>query len=596
MSVASNNTQNGTQDPYEQVSTNNTTGRRVVIRQKTGAANRFLHLDLNGGRATFSTGGEIHGHSAASGAYGVASTPAFTSDNFPPLLNVGPYPGAFTSANRNEPSSPDGPRRIFFQGNGTAITPGDFSSTGGQVLQQPTIAAADGVQVSGAGSFTTPFFGTSAAAAHAAAIGALIKSAGSGFTPAQIKTALTTTAVDIETAGTDRDAGFGVVMPYPALVSLGVTGKAFLESGTVTATETCCNSNGIIERGDTASLNVVLNNPGLVDATAINSTLTTSTPGIVIISGSSAYTDLPATTGTASNIVPFSFRQTQAAADDVVVDFTLTLTYSGGWNATQVLNFSVETGRMPITTVLDATAPTTNLSFPAAATGTQTNLVFPDDPASTCAVPTAFPGTLTSTTPQYDAYSIVNITATTRCATIAVTADKSAFGSIQAVAYLGAFNPASVGTNYAADTGFTPIINPGLAAVFSVNVPAGATLTVVVTELKSPANGFPSAFGSTYTLKVSGLPVTLLAPSAAAVSVSGKVTAGGRGIGNANVRIVDDSGKVSQALTNPFGNFRFDGIEAGKTYVVFVNHKLYKFSPRVVAVSDNLTGLNFEAQ
>ena len=596
VSVSSTNIQNGTQDPYEQVTTNNTTNRRVVIRQKAGAANRFMHLGLNGGRPSFSTGGETHGHAAASGGYGVASTPAFSSDNFPPLLNVGPYPGAFTGANRVEISSSDGPRRIFFQANGTAITPGDFSSTGGQVLQQPMIAAADGVQVSGAGFFATPFFGTAAAAPHAAAIAALLKAANPTFTQAQIKTALTTTAVDIETAGTDGDAGFGIVMPYPALQSLGVTGKAFLEPGTVTATETCCNADGIVERGDIASLNVVLNNPGLLDATGITATLSTTTPGVQILTGSSAYADVAAPSGSGTNTTPFSFRLNSGSSVGVLVDFTLTVNYAGGWNATQVIHFNVETGRKSITTILDATAPSTNTSFPVTATGTQTNLVFPDDPSSTCAVPTAFPGTLTSTTPRYDSYSIMNISAAAACATITLTADKSALGAIQAVAYLGAFNPASVGTNQAADIGFQAITAPGNSGVFSVSVPAGATLTVVVVELKSPGNGFPTAFGSTYTLRVAGLPVALAAPTAASVSVSGKVSAAGRGVGYATVRIVDDRGNVRSALTNPFGYFRFYGLEAGKTYFVFVDHKRYTFSPRVITLYDSLADLNFQAE
>ena len=164
------------------------------------------------------------------------------------------------------------------------------------------------------------------------------------------------------------------------------------------------------------------------------------------------------------------------------------------------------------------------------------------------------------------------------------------------MAYLGAFNPASVGTNQAADIGFQAITAPGNSGVFSVSVPAGATLTVVVVELKSPGNGFPTAFGSTYTLRVAGLPVALAAPTAASVSVSGKVSAAGRGVGYATVRIVDDRGNVRSALTNPFGYFRFYGLEAGKTYFVFVDHKRYTFSPRVITLYDSLADLNFQAE
>ena len=89
--------------------------------------------------------------------------------------------------------------------------------------QKPDITAADGTATGVAG--FNPFFGTSAAAPHAAAIAALIKSAGP-FTPAQIRTALTSSAIDIEAAGTDRDTGAGIVMAFQALQFLGVTPAA----------------------------------------------------------------------------------------------------------------------------------------------------------------------------------------------------------------------------------------------------------------------------------------------------------------------------------------------------------------------------------
>src|SRR6266705_913029 len=140
--ASSTNIQSGTQDPYEQVNSGNIFNNRVVILQKTGAANRFLHLSTNRGRLNFNTEGETHGHNAASGAYGVAAVCAVCT-----------FPAVFNSANTVETFSSDGPRRIFFNGNSTAITPGNFSSSGGTVLQKPDVTAADGVSVSGAGGF-----------------------------------------------------------------------------------------------------------------------------------------------------------------------------------------------------------------------------------------------------------------------------------------------------------------------------------------------------------------------------------------------------------------------------------------------------------
>ena len=94
---------------------------------------------------------------------------------------VGPFPNPFTSAQLPERFTSDGPRRVFFHPDGTPITPGDFSSTGGTVRLKPDITAADGVNTS-VDDFA-PFFGTSAAAPHAAAIAGLVLSGNPGSRP-----------------------------------------------------------------------------------------------------------------------------------------------------------------------------------------------------------------------------------------------------------------------------------------------------------------------------------------------------------------------------------------------------------------------------
>jgi subtilisin-like proprotein convertase family protein len=205
VAASSTNLQTGAQDPFEQMSSS-TSSPRIVIVKKTGAANRFLHLNTNRGRLSTATAGQTHGHAAAgsTSSFGVAA------------VNAGPsFPNPFSTSNVVETFSSDGPRKVFYLGNGTPITPGDVSATGGVNLLKPDIAAADGVAVSGAGGFPTPFFGTSAAAPNAAAIMALIKSQNPGLTPTQLRSALFATAVDIEAAGIDRDSGRGIVMAVP---------------------------------------------------------------------------------------------------------------------------------------------------------------------------------------------------------------------------------------------------------------------------------------------------------------------------------------------------------------------------------------------
>ena len=83
------------------------------------------------------------------------------------------------------------------------------------ILQKPDITAADGVSCATPG--FDPFYGTSAAAPHAGAIAALVKSRNLSLSASQISSYLTSTAIDIEAAGWDRDSGFGILDAYGAV-------------------------------------------------------------------------------------------------------------------------------------------------------------------------------------------------------------------------------------------------------------------------------------------------------------------------------------------------------------------------------------------
>ncbi len=87
-----------------------------------------------------------------------------------------------------------------------------------------------------------------------------------------------------------------------------------------------------------------------------------------------------------------------------------------------------------------------------------------------------------------------------------------------------------------------------------------------------------------------------LVPTAANVGVSGRVlTSDGRGIRNAIVVLTNSQGTSQSARTSSFGYYRFEGVQAGETYVMSVASKLYVFNPRVVTVADELTGVDFVA-
>lgn len=89
----------------------------------------------------------------------------------------------------------------------------------------------------------------------------------------------------------------------------------------------------------------------------------------------------------------------------------------------------------------------------------------------------------------------------------------------------------------------------------------------------------------------------LLAPTAASVSISGKVLTpdGSSGLRNAQVILTDSRGNTRTALTTSFGYFSFDSVQAGETYVVSIISKRFQFAPQIVTVKEELTGLSFTA-
>ena len=215
---SSTNTQNGSQDPIEFINSSGIdhTDVRLRIVKTSGAANRYLRLDTVQGRLAEATEGNLLGHAAAEKAITVAAVDARAAAG---------SGRAFNGTESVRTSNSDGPRRIFFQPDGTPITAGNFSSTGGKLLQKPDLTAATCVSTSTPG--FSPFCGVSAAAPHAAAIAALMLEAAGGpdnVTPAALRTAMTGAGavLDIEATGVDRDSGAGIVMAPGAVDAVDV--------------------------------------------------------------------------------------------------------------------------------------------------------------------------------------------------------------------------------------------------------------------------------------------------------------------------------------------------------------------------------------
>ena len=231
------NIQNGNDDPFESI-LDVRAGELLVVARYTGAP-RFIHLSVIGETEpalNYATGGFIRGQGGAERVITVAATSARNRTT------------AFNGSESVETFSSDGYRRVFYDRNGNPYTPGNYSSTGGQVRLKPNVTAADGVQTSTPG--FAPFFGTSAAAPHAAAIGALMLSARPNLTLNQMIAGMVAGALDIEGSGFDRDSGVGIIMATGVLdaitsaPSAPALQSAVASSGQVALTFTAPSDNG----------------------------------------------------------------------------------------------------------------------------------------------------------------------------------------------------------------------------------------------------------------------------------------------------------------------------------------------------------------
>ena len=149
----------------------------------------------------------IFGHANAVGAEAVgaarySNTPAFSV--FPPIL---------------ESFSSSGATPILFDRLGNRLSTPDPRS------QKPEIVAPDGVDTTFFGSDTDGtgfpnFFGTSAAAPHAAGVAALLFQSKLTLSPLKIYKILENTAIDMGAPGFDNDSGFGLIWADGALEAL----------------------------------------------------------------------------------------------------------------------------------------------------------------------------------------------------------------------------------------------------------------------------------------------------------------------------------------------------------------------------------------
>ena len=88
--------------------------------------------------------------------------------------------------------------------------------------------------------------------------------------------------------------------------------------------------------------------------------------------------------------------------------------------------------------------------------------------------------------------------------------------------------------------------------------------------------------------------VAISGPNGTGVTISGRVLApNGSGLRNVSVRITDQNGIARTATTSAFGFYSFDGIAPGAPYTMIVLSRQFRFAPRTVQVTGNLTDVDF---
>ena len=265
-----------------------------------------------------------------------------------------------------------------------------------------------------------------------------------------------------------------------------LTGAASLTVKSTAIDDSSGNGNGVINRNECFKLNVDLANVGCAGATGISATVTTSTPGVEITVGASSYPNI-ARAADAFGITSFSLATTAAFVCGTDIALTLTVTSSAG---TQVSALTLPTcTAAPV--VINSSVTTLSPS--------ENGRLGRDGVPATCAGKVCPGDFAAGAARKYDAQTIPNAAAMSRCITIAATTSGcTATGAqITPAAYSSTFDPTNLCTNYIGDGGASPTPGP---VTFSVNLPAGQPLVVVMQAAAAAFTGCGS-----YTLSVSGL-------------------------------------------------------------------------------------------
>lgn len=319
----SQDVQNGTQDPIEGLMVPSPDLRLAVVKY----SGRGVYLQLSSLRAryrdqpglrAFSSRGMLRGHTAVPAAFSIAAAPAwYGMDSMlpgDPEGPTGPYPGVFTRRQVPETFTSDGPRRVFFRPDGSRAP---------AVRNKPDFPAADGGSTSL--SAYSPFYGTSAAAPHAAAIAALVLSGNPGKGATFVRNAFAATALDLAPAGWDTRSGRGILRADLILDSTGATPQPYVTTGGATVTATS-DGDAFLEPGESGTVAVTVTNAGDGAVTSATLALRSTSPGAVVTPSTSSVGALAAGQ---SATVPVTVTLPSDWDNGTPVDLAADLTFDG---------------------------------------------------------------------------------------------------------------------------------------------------------------------------------------------------------------------------------------------------------------------------
>ena len=245
-------------------------------------------------------------------------TPTSGSKIYPLLLSVTDSAGATTTNSINVQASTN-------QAPTLGTYAGQIMTRGTSATFTPSAAPGDpnsnfvGVSVSPT---SLPGGGTVAIAAN----GTVTVTTVAGTTYGYYK--IRATAVDTCGAAETREFTVQVTTPEPLLNF---------------RTATVDTGNNLIEPNECNAATVNLRNEGASGATAIASTLSTTTPGVTVTQAASPYANLAAA-ATGGNTTAYQISTASTVGCFSNIDFTQTITYAGG-GSPRVVNFSLPVGR-----------------------------------------------------------------------------------------------------------------------------------------------------------------------------------------------------------------------------------------------------------